>query len=87
VRLCELSHNRIAVLDDNAGPSLIRAARAIVSANDLRRPGDAVVLQIVVEEKTAVVVGNLHTGPIEINGAELGAAGDPWAPLNPVSTT
>ena len=83
-QLCELSQNRIAAADRTAGPSLIRAARAIVSANDLRGPGDNVVLEIEVQEKTAAVLGNLHTGPIRINGAALG---NPWEPLNPLSTT
>jgi hypothetical protein len=83
-RLCELSQNRIQG-GANIGPaSLIRSRRAIVSANDLRGNSDAIVLEIVVQEKTAPVVGNLRTGPITINGAALAA---PWEPLNPISST
>jgi hypothetical protein len=83
-RLCELSQNRIQG-GANIGPaSLIRSRRAIVSTNDLRGNSDAIVLEIVVQEKTAPVVGNLRTGPITINGAALAA---PWEPLNPISST
>ena len=85
-RLCDLSHNRIEGSAETAGPSLVRASRAIASANDLRGPGDtAVVLEVFVDEKSAAVLGNLHNGRIEINGAPLGQAGDPWEPLNPFS--
>jgi hypothetical protein len=83
-RLCELSQNRVQAGAEVGPASLVDARRAIVSANDLRGNGDAVVLEIAVREKTAPVLGNMRTGPIMINGAPLAA---PWEPLNPLSAT
>ena len=60
----------------------MQAARAIASANDLRGRGEgSVVLEIFVDKQFVAVLGNLHNGRIELNGAPL--AGDPWEPLNP----
>ena len=86
-RFCELSQNRIHPTLGRLVPSMVAARRAVACANDLRGLREQEVLEIFVHEKTAAVLGNLHTGPITINDSPLGNAGDPWAPLNVQSVT
>ena len=83
-RLCDLSHNRIGPTA-TAGPALlINSARAIVASNDLRSTSEAAVLEVVVGERTAPIIGNMRNGPIYLNGALIVA---PWEALNPYSDT
>jgi hypothetical protein len=55
------------------------AAAAIVDGNYLVGPDDSRSVLLTARDVPYTVVGNITSGPIEVNGAALG---NPWAPLN-----
>jgi hypothetical protein len=80
---CSLSDNRIIARSGRGIPSQLRCARAIATNNDLRGVSDLDVLRLdITGTGDPVVVGNLRTGRILVNGAGLE---EPWAALNPLT--
>jgi Family of unknown function (DUF6519)/Right handed beta helix region len=76
------SDNQVARIGDDRGePSFLRCARAVVNANDLRDRIEQVVLRVETTGRgDAAIVGNLVSGPIMLNGAQV-----PMDVLNPFS--
>jgi Family of unknown function (DUF6519)/Right handed beta helix region len=76
------SDNQIARIGDDGGePSFLRCARAVVNANDLRDRIEQEVLRVeITGEGDAAIIGNLVSGPITLNAAQV-----PMDVLNPFS--
>ena len=76
------SDNQVARIGDDRGePSFLRCARAVVNANDLRDRIEQEVLRVEITGRgDAAIVGNLVSGPIMLNGAQV-----PMDILNPFS--
>jgi len=76
------SDNQVARLGDRGEPSFLRCARAVVNANDLRDRIEQEVLRVeITGQGNAAIVGNLVSGPITLNGAQI-----PMDVLNPFSS-
>jgi len=76
------SDNKVARSGDLGGePTVLRCARAVVNANDLRDQVELEVLRVEVSgQGDAAIVGNLVSGPISLNNNQL-----PFDLLNPFS--
>ncbi len=77
------SDNRCVLASRGAPPVTVMAGRALIaSANYVEGPGNAVAMRMQVPRGRFTVLGNIATGPIEVNGTALAA---PWAPLNAIA--
>lgn len=81
---CLLTSGPSAVAGPPVAPSVavISAGALIASANYLQGPKNAVAMRAQVPQGPFTVLGNIASGPIQVNGVALGA---PWGPLNAIA--
>jgi Family of unknown function (DUF6519)/Right handed beta helix region len=79
---CVVSDNRCSLLSREGPVVALRGGAAIAGGNYLEGPEEQMAMDIQVGSGPFTVVGNIGSGPIEVNGSALGA---PWSDLNAVA--